>query len=483
MKRILLILSILVLSVIVMAQAPQQFSYQALIRDAENEIVSNRVITLQVNIVTTNGNVVYSETHQTATNENGVVSVAIGSGTTTDDFSQIDWSKGEFFLQTTIDLGAGEQLVSGDSPLLSVPYAFYAEKAGNAVEVDLTDYAKKLDIPEAVDLSGYALKSEIPAEVDLTDYAKKSDIPEAVDLSGYYSKAEVEALLANLRTELIATNGNPQQGNVSIENGAIKAAFSISESKQIYFSQGNLQYQASTGTWRFAEHQYDIIGADNANISETYEGWIDLFGWGTSGWNSGANAYQPYSTSTTKSDYYPGGDYTNNLTGSYANADWGVYNAISNGGNQVGQWRTLTKDEWSYLISGRVQAGNLMGMGKINNLNGLILLPDGWKTPSSVIFDSFESVNYYYNNSINVYSQDEWAVMQSYGAVFLPAAGSRNGTVVNNGSRGNYWSSSYNNYDLAYDLYFYESYVSANDSQYTSDRWHGFSVRVVQDVE
>ncbi|MBP5723460.1 MAG: hypothetical protein J6X18_07820, partial [Bacteroidales bacterium] len=209
--------------------------------------------------------------------------------------------------------------------------------------------------------------------------------------------------------------------------GAIQGEFSVSATKKVYFSQGNLQYQASTSIWRFAENQYDMIGSDNnSNISSSYSGWIDLFGWGTSGWNSGANAYQPYSTSIYIDDYYPGGSYSNSLTGSYANADWGVYNKISNGGNQAGLWRTLTKDEWQYLISDRAQASRLMGQGRVNNVNGLILLPDGWETPSSVKF-TYDPGNY----STNVYSLDEWAVMQSYGAVFLPAAGYRGGTDVN----------------------------------------------------
>ena len=145
-----------------------------------------------------------------------------------------------------------------------------------------------------------------------------------------------------------------EQISVKTLQGILNGKFSISDDKQIYFSQGNLQYNAvqgthdcsdgttKEGTWRFAEHQYDRIGSQNSNISATYDGWIDLFGWGTSGWNSGANEYQPYSTSDVNGNYYPGGSYSNNLTGSYANADWGVYNAIFNGGNQAGMWRTLT---------------------------------------------------------------------------------------------------------------------------------------------
>ena len=83
------------------------------------------------------------------------------------------------------------------------------------------------------------------------------------------------------------------------------AGFSVSRGMTVYFSPGNLQWSATgthaisgggtaSGTWRFAEHQWDIIGEDNQNISSSYRGWIDLFGWGTSGYNS----KYPYMTST-----------------------------------------------------------------------------------------------------------------------------------------------------------------------------------------
>ena len=213
-----------------------------------------------------------------------------------------------------------------------------------------------------------------------------------------------------------------------IVNGAIQKAFSVSATKKVYFSQGNLQYQASTKTWRFAEHQWDIVGddtkgtvyengtkCDNSKISSTYSGWIDLFGFGTSGYNQ----KYPYMTSTDDLDYYSS-SYTN-IAGT--NYDWGVYNAISNGGNQKGLWRTPTADEMEYLLKTRTNASSLKGIGTVNNIPGLILLPDGWKTPSSVTFTCNPN-----NLSTNVYSQDEWAVMQSYGAVFLPYEGNRGGS-------------------------------------------------------
>ena len=271
---------------------------------------------------------------------------------------------------------------------------------------------------------------------------------------------------------------------VAIVDGAIQSDFSVSWTKKVYFSQGNLQYQASPNKkWRFAENQWDFVGtqkpklgkaggtvggSDNKKIYFTYTGWIDLFGWGTSGFGR----TKPYESSTTSSDY------AKSATGSIAgtNYDWGVYNKISNGGNQEGLWRTLTYSEWDYLISGRAQASDLWGYGSVNNVNGIILLPDGWETPSSVKFTSGKELKY----STNVYTQDEWVVLQSYGAVFLPAAGRRYGTDVDRvGEDGYYWSSTANT-QLDGQPY----YLGGNSvTSYGVSRAYGFSVRLVQDVK
>ena len=253
--------------------------------------------------------------------------------------------------------------------------------------------------------------------------------------------------------------------SVQIQDGAIRAEFSVSDSTKVYFSQGNLQYQASTNTWRFAEHQFDIVGFDNENISEKYIGWIDLFGWGTSGYN-GKN---PYMTSTSYSDY---GDGSNDIAGT--NYDWGVYNAISNGGNQVGQWRTLTPSEWNYVISNRTDARYLRGTATINGVNGLILLPDNWTLPTGVVFTYGE------DGWQNTYSASEWSKMEANGAVFLPAAGYRYRTYVNDVDSYSYlWSSSTlgNDYNQILTLNSYHVGMSFCQSHL------GVSVRLVQDVK
>ncbi len=163
--------------------------------------------------------------------------------------------------------------------------------------------------------------------------------------------------------------------------GQLNGVFSVSVNTQVKFSQGNLQYRASTNTWKMADNQWDYIGADNSNISSSYSGWIDLFGWGTSGYNHGANCYQPWSTSTSYNDYHVYGSDTYNLYDQTGQADWGS-NAISNGGNQENcGWRTLTRDEWNYVFRTRtmVNGGPRYTVGRrVEGVLGVVVYPDNY---------------------------------------------------------------------------------------------------------
>ena len=177
-----------------------------------------------------------------------------------------------------------------------------------------------------------------------------------------------------------------------------------------------------SGAWTFASNQYDVIG--NGNVNYALDGWIDLFGWGTSSWNSGATAYMPTSTSMTDADYYVGGAYSNDLTGSYAYADWAYFNAIHNGGQSARVWRSLTIDEWEYLFSTRTNADQLYGTATINGqYYGLVILPDDWPVSSGIAFNSGAN-----GFSANNYTLEEWEQMEAFGAVFLPSAGMRLGS-------------------------------------------------------
>ena len=263
--------------------------------------------------------------------------------------------------------------------------------------------------------------------------------------------------------------------------GAINGLFSVSDTKQVYFSQGNLQYQASTNTWRFAENQYDYVGEANSNISSYNDGWIDLFGWGTSGYNHGAVCYQPWSISETYSDYYAYGEAYYNLYDQTGQADWG-YNPISNGGNNFCLWRALTYSEWIYLLTSRnTSSGVLYAKAKVNGTNGLILLPDDWD--ASVILNNTNTINSNYTS--NIISITEWTYsFEAKGVVFLPAAGHRGLDISINdvGSFGLYWSATQRSEweNSAYMIYFHKSDFSYNIS---NNRVSGLSVRLVHDAE
>ena len=265
------------------------------------------------------------------------------------------------------------------------------------------------------------------------------------------------------------------------EPGVLNGRFSVSNNEQVHFSSGNLQYQASTNTWRFAEHQYDNVGSDNQNISSSYSGWIDLFGWGTSGWRSGAICYQPWSVSTNYNGYNPGGSSTNNLTGDYANADWGVYNAISNGGNQAGMWRTLTTEEWRYVLEEReTSSGIRFAKASVNSVNGLILLPDDWNSSYYALNNTNNGEAAYGSNFI---TDAQWnATLEPHGAVFFPVTRYRCGDLIyGDGSGGNYWSVSYSDEDCAFCMCFGSLGMSSQNGSYR--RLCGFAVRVVRSAQ
>ena len=191
-----------------------------------------------------------------------------------------------------------------------------------------------------------------------------------------------------------------------------------------------------------------VLNSDNRLVSSTYNGWIDLFGWGTSGWNSGAKAYEPWSTSTDYADYYPGNSSSNNLTGEYAYADWGVYNQI--GYDAPGTWRTLTRKEWDYLVKTRTDASLKYGAAKVNSVTGIVLLPDEWVLPEGCAFTpgmvtSDNKYDWEKVASSNIYTGSQWQKMEAAGAVFLPCAGGRKTFVKGVGADGYIWTSTIGN--------------------------------------
>jgi hypothetical protein len=125
----------LLFGAILFAQAPQKMSYQAIIRDASNNIVTNTNVGIRVSILqgSSTGTSVYQETHIATTNINGLVSLEVGAGAVVSGtFSSITWSSGNYYIKTETDpTGGTNYTISGTSQLLSVPYALYAGSSGS----------------------------------------------------------------------------------------------------------------------------------------------------------------------------------------------------------------------------------------------------------------------------------------------------------------------------------------------------------------
>ena len=252
----------------------------------------------------------------------------------------------------------------------------------------------------------------------------------------------------------VTTEGGTMYGDevsfITLSNGL----FSVSTTQKVRFASGNLRYKASTNTWRFAERQYDYIGNGNTNISPSYAGYIDLFGWGT-----GDN---PTNTSVSSYDVFN---------------DWGN-NTIENGGD-VTNWRTLTKDEWYYLLKLRQTDSNKrFAKAVVASKNGIIILPNDWN-PQVYSLNTINTSFAPYSN--NVIDGATWMkVFEPHGAVFIPAAGFRNGTSLYTiGTNGCYWSSSSPDEDNAKSLVFTDESLEFADKK----RYFGYSVRLVYDAE
>ena len=206
------------------------------------------------------------------------------------------------------------------------------------------------------------------------------------------------------------------------ERGKRIGIFSVGEGKYVSFSQGNLQYIQSTKTWQFAKEQWEYIGSENIKDGALADK-IDLFGW------SGKDSNVPFGVSTSINNADYAGEFM----------DWGI-NWI--GGDAPNTWRTLSIDEWKYLYHERDNADKLFVLGTINGIAGMILLPDDWQLPEGVTcklpteeglswdenyngggyVNTNTQANYYQDN---IYTIDQWQVMEEVGAVFLPAAGKK----------------------------------------------------------
>lgn len=256
-------------------------------------------------------------------------------------------------------------------------------------------------------------------------------------------------------------------------DGELSGRFTInSKGDQVSFSQGNLHYHCKDNMWSFGYPQYYVIGSDNSKVAPDYDGAIDIFCWGT-----GDN---PTLFSDESVDYLK---FT----------DWGT-NAIENGGQTADYWRTMTADEWEYLLTKRPNATKLVAFGTVNAVNGIFILPDDWTPPfgyaevksaediylgetSTSYKDPDNNKNHFEDNT---FTHDQWqSDMEPAGAVFLPAAGWFDSSIRSVYATGAYWSST-GSEAYATCLWFQSFYLFPHMGAQTKQ---GACVRLVHDLE
>lgn len=292
----------------------------------------------------------------------------------------------------------------------------------------------------------------------LVDVINNGETASNVEAAKAAEEAKAEAEKAAAETAKAAT---PAATSASKKDGELPGRFTInSKGDKICFSRGLLQFNPAKYEFRFAENQYDIIGKDNEKIAPNYDGWIDLFGWGTSGYMG----CQPTETSKNTSDYGPAeGD----IAGT--NYDWGVYNPITNGGNKEGLWRTPTADEWEYLMNNRPNASKLRVLCTVCGRNGYMILPDDFwnnrlRMPLDITADNY---------SVNQYTAEQWSQLEALGVVFMPRVGWRDPKIYSNG--GCVWLASTDSSSYACISYFSISCICS--------KYLGRGVRLIKDVK
>lgn len=355
--------------------------------------------------------------------------------------SHDDLSSTEFWFPFDMEPKKGYELTLVNKPAIDEEILRRIENLENASATVVIEHPIEQTSEKPSEIVGYITVKSNPKGawvsidnkiVGMTPYLSESlsvgNHKISVSLDGYEPDAkrvvveeEKEAVVEfvllseNIENQDVISNQELGANTVfSVKDGA----FSVSQNKAVYFSKGNLQYNEEANTWRFAEHQWDVAE----------EGWTDLFEWG--------------------------------------------YNSYK-------QWYALTKDEWVYMFEKRsTKSGVRFAKATVNDVNGVILLPDNWNNSSYILKYPNDKGALYSSNKI---SQKDWERrFEADGAVFLPAAGYLHGHVFRVGSAGRYWSATENSGNDAYGVCFTTNELITT---YPENRKNGLSVRLVCDAE
>lgn len=340
--------------------------------------------------------------------------------------------------------------------------------------VNITKYNKhNMFIGNASGTVNNSYYNEVAAKTSLSVQGKRARIIEGgseVTVSGLgeatatYNMSGITAYAKGIKYNNVCYAGAGDEVALTL-TPAVKMGQMVGEytvGTKVSFAKGNLQaaYNGTAWKWQFAENQWDYVGNAPGNTKVTAAApfisendTVDVFGWvGASSTWTDVNQHGITSSAATNNTNGYG-----NVADESLKSDWGTLMASG--------WYTLSKDEWDYILNTRTVNGG-KGSGKsytlgqkVNDKLGLVIYPDDYTGA--------------------VYTGTDWETFEAAGCVFLPAAGWRNGTTMNNvNARGFYWTSTPNAATGAHRVFFTNSGVNLE----TNARNFGFSVRLANNT-
>lgn len=439
MRKLFTIVVAVLLTATVWAQSPEKLSYQAVVRDASDVLITNTQVGMQISILqgSESGTAVYVETQEPTTNANGLVSIEIGTGTVeSGDFTTIDWANGPYFIKTETDPTGGETYtITGTSQLLSVPYALHANTAetvtGSITETDPTYTSSQAANITATDITNLGnLSGTNTGDQDLSALATKTALGDSTaqvrseipDVSGFKSEADGTAA-----------------GQMKYWNGTAWITVSAGNEGQM------LSFVGGVPTWT------TVVGSTDVYNPTTGAIWMDR--------NLGATQVATSSTDAASyGDLYQWGraadgheSRTSGTTATLATSDTPGHGDFITNGSSPYDWRNPQNDNLWQGVSG------------INNP-----CPSGYRLPTEAEWEA-ERTSWSSNNSAGAFASP----------LKLPVAGSRllsNGSLNSVGSFGFYWSSTVFGTGAGFLRFF-----SSNALVGSNLRASGFSVRCLKD--
>jgi hypothetical protein len=276
MKRNYTLLLFLFATVSILAQTPEKMSYQAVLRDASNTLLTNQEVGIQISILQTTitGTAVYIETQTATTNINGLVSLAIGSGTSSDDFNTIDWSAGPYFIKTETDpTGGSSYSIAGASQIMSVPFAMYAKTSGssekNTTNIDNNTAAIALNIAKV----GYT-DALVSANTDVAANTVKVGYTEALvsantDVAANTVKVGYTEALVSANTDVAANTVKVGYTEALVSANTDVAANTVKVGYTEALVSANTDVAANTSKTGITTEQSDAIVANTVKTGIT----------------------------------------------------------------------------------------------------------------------------------------------------------------------------------------------------------------------